>query len=188
MRNRPCGAGTAARLYDVRPEGATRGGVPTMDAMEVLRLRGVLDGRRIWKSARYLARLGIGAAMLHALEAAGTAQRWERDCRGKPFKSVWWTLTPWGAEALGLGVDEDKHGVPRWVKGEAEGPFRIRQQFAPLKYPNLIPDPRSCPPPRYLLDPGTGEPISIMGREVPIDPRLGKGKPAKRAKKSRQAG
>src|SRR5437764_211669 len=83
-------------------------------------------GRGVWKTARALARLGIGAGTLHALEAGGAAVRWTRDRRGKPFHVTYWTLTPWGADSLGLGVDEDENGVPRWVAGEAAGPIRIR--------------------------------------------------------------
>lgn len=136
----------------------------------------IVAGRLAWARVRTLARKGHPRTEIDALVRAGLVAVWSVD-DGHGFLVV--TLTPHGAEALGVTiVEEGRDDHPRWARVDAPvRPDRIRRDKfgrSPerrLRLPEeFVPAP---PGPELLLD-EDGEPVKVCGVKVTIDRRLGR--------------
>lgn len=150
---------------------------------EQLVLVTILRSRRAWVS-------GLDGLLVDRLEEAGMVIRWATDIGGHDLEGgPYVTLTPWGAEQLGVELRE-RHCVrwvhepdhhervlieePHWVKaGLPQRSFVLPRQAQQcgLEYPELVPDP--SPGPEYLVDEEGTEVTLLGGYKVKIDPRLG---------------
>lgn len=137
---------------------------------EVAVLRAIILGRRAWVAAEDLR---ASPGVLAGLESAGWITPWDRDALGTLLVPGSWTLTSWAAEVLGVELDETPFAeVPFWV---ATGNASVsvvqppQERTVPLRHPERVVD--THPGPEYLVD-DDGEPITIAGVPVEIDPRL----------------
>lgn len=143
----------------------------------------ITGGRRAWVS-------GIKESVIRKLIEVGLVERWSSDIWGHELEGgPYATLTPWGAERLGVEIRE-RHWVkwvrfgsyhervlveePYWARVGSRGsgsfilPSQARQ--CGLEYPELVPDPVLGP--EYLTD-GDGEPVTFFGGyRARIDRRL----------------
>lgn len=150
---------------------------------EVAVLGRIIGGRRAWVA-------GLGGTVVERLVEVGFVVRWERDAWGRSLVGgPYTTLTPWGAERLGVELRE-RHWVrwdhysdhyervlveePYWarVNGHTRSSFVLPHQARQcgLDYPELVPDP--APGPEYLVN-EDGKPITFLGGyKARIDHRL----------------
>lgn len=145
-------------------------------------LETIVKCRRAWLA-------GLAEPIMRRLIEAGFAVLWDRDAHGRLLVGgPYITLTPWGAERLGVELRE-RHYI-RWERHETHSerlfieelywarvgipqrPFVLPPQArqSRLDYPDLVPAP--VPGPEYLTD-EDGEPILLFrGYKARIDPRL----------------
>lgn len=146
-------------------------------------LEAIVRGRRAWVAG--LAELVVGRLVEAGFVVVWSSDAWGHELVGGPYA----TLTPWGAERLGVELRE-RHWVkwvhtashhervlveePYWarVNSRPHGPFVLPHQARQcgLDYPELVPD--SAPGPEYLAD-EEGKPITFFGGyRARIDGRL----------------
>lgn len=143
---------------------------------------------RAWIATDRLARRGIAAGTLAALEAAGWLAHWSHDRTGKALRRDYWTLTP--IAAFRLEVELDVRLEPRGEDAVVEVPYWIERggDLAPnrvpsvkcefrLEFPDRLPDPKHSAE-EYLADLETGETTTdpaaaarLLGAPVRRDPR-----------------
>lgn len=150
---------------------------------ECVALGKILKGRRAWIS-------GLAEPARGDLVRAGYIVLWTTDKRGRVLEGgPYATLTPWGAERLGVELRERRwvkwiHNHDRCERVLIEEPYwaqvtnRLPRSFVlphqahqcGLDYPELVPDP--APGPEYLVD-EEGAPVTLLGGyKARIDYRL----------------
>jgi hypothetical protein len=134
-------------------------------------------GRRPWTD-RDRWEAAVGPVIASALHALDLIEDWTHTKDGHAFASPKVTLTTYAALWLGVEVVN-----LRWVRRDRpEGRNKVETTPGVRSFPDLewVVDPKSVPSkgPEYMLNEWTGEPLTIMGRLVPIDWRIGKSRAA----------
>lgn len=131
-------------------------------------LQAIIGGEEAWIGEELLIGSGHIPDIMGALADLGWTERWAWS------GGAAWTLTPWGAWAMGVEVQEriEVRGVelretPRWVEvGKVPPPIRLPRNAVEgrLPWPEEVADERTEP--EALIDEASGEPVRLFGQVV----------------------
>jgi len=126
-----------------------------------------------WSRVPDLMRAGHAEATIRSLITQHRVWGWlALWCRGKAELV---TLTPWAAAQLDSEIDErGADDEPFWVRcGQWQHPIHLPRQRSTVRMDFVKEFEEADRRPVYLLDEFTGEPVSLLGRLVKIDRRMG---------------
>ena len=168
-----------------------------LSAEQIFALAAIVKGKLAWSSAAEMEDAGVAADTIEGLVGLGLVDRWGQPYVGHIAEDRV-TLNPYAAWLLEVHILERTSIVgdelsedPYWAETSQEPrSIHLPKRRHEIRWPWMdeVPDPKSLRRAGEVMRDEEGEPVKVLGMEVPVDHRLkGKGG-AKQPKARRRAG